>query len=51
MHTYFLLYNITTWEYFSWEKISYVKEVPKYLPVFSFDSKWENVKFFIKKSF
>ena len=25
LHTYLLLYNITTWEYFSWNKISYLE--------------------------
>ncbi|KAL4463920.1 hypothetical protein ABPG74_005857 [Tetrahymena malaccensis] len=28
-HTYYILFNLTTWEFYSWEKITYLKDLPR----------------------
>ncbi len=50
MHIFLASANLTTWEYISWDKISYLKVWPKkYGSPFSKPSKWENIKIYFTK--
>ena len=52
MHTYFISKNLTTWEYLSWMKISYMKVWPKkYGSPFDRGGQKANLKFFFRYDF
>lgn len=49
-HTYLMVKGITTWEYFSWQNITYLSKIPAYTNPFSL-SIWENIKVYWLSSF
>jgi palmitoyltransferase len=52
MHTYLISKNLTTWEYLSWMKISYMKVWPKkYGSPFDRGGSKANLKFFFRFDF